>query len=261
MLAQLIYQWRTSRARLALAGYKKNPSGSENLQEALAAIRSRSRKEKWFSWTSEQYQNDVVRFLVDHQQAGRGIIEVGCFRGGLSAQLAYVCQHYRWPFYTMDVDPAAVKGTSQLLNRLNLGSHSVVFQGSLRQFVAKTSLHQRPVAIIIDGDHDYEAVVNDIQSVYQLNHLPVGAAFHDYSLRHPTTDERVSDAIRDQFGEDVRVGKIGTQFNNQGGYPTKLSANPDGHYWETPGSEGAIVELPPRRRDGFAAQRPPRKVL
>jgi hypothetical protein len=228
-----------------MACYEKEASNSESLNAELASIRNCAKKEKWFSWTSDQYQNDVVRFLVDNQQAGCGVIEVGCFRGGLSAQLACVCRHFRWPFYTMDIAKSAVKTTAQRLKRLNLGNHSAVFHGSLQQFVKKTYLHQRPVAIVIDGDHCYEAVLKDIQSVYQLNQLPFGAAFHDFSLRHPTTGERVDDAIHASFGDEVHVRKIGRQFNNQGDYPTKLSPGPEGHYWETPGSEGAIVQLPP----------------
>jgi hypothetical protein len=245
MIAQLKYKWKTSRLRFAMASYQKPSPKPEALQEAVAAVRKCARDEDWRSWTSLQYQDDLMQFLVDNRQAGSGVIEVGCFRGGLSVQLAAICKHYRWPFYTIDVDESSVKNTSRQLKRLNLDSHSVVFQGSLQQFVARTSLHQRPVAIIIDGDHHYDAVRKDIQSVYQLNHLPFAAAFHDFSLRHPTTGERVDDAIHDCFGDEVRVRKIGRQFSNQGDYPTERSPGPSGHYWETPGSEGAIVQLPP----------------
>jgi hypothetical protein len=66
--------------------------------------------------------------------------------------------------------------------------------------------------------------------------------FHDYSLRHPTTDERVDEALRDHFGKDSRPRPIGQQMNGTA-HATQQNPQPDGHYWQVPGSEGAILLL------------------
>ena len=66
---------------------------------------------------------------------------------------------------------------------------------------------------------------------------------NDYSLRHPTNGERVSEAIADSFG-NVPFRRIGAQIYGSGPYPTKERPSVDRHWWEVPGSEGAIVELP-----------------
>jgi hypothetical protein len=87
----------------------------------------------------------------------------------------------------------------------------------------------------------------DIRSVYQLQPPPVAAAFDDYSLRHPTTGERVADAVKDSFG-DGPIRYIGARMDGTGTSPygTKERPSEDGHWCEVPGSEGAIVLLPER---------------
>lgn len=115
--------------------------------------------------------------------------------------------------------------------------------GTLGSFAEKVNLEQRPALIVVDGDHNYDAVVADIRSLYRLNRLPHAAAFHDYSLRHPTTGEQVEQALRDCF-KDQPVRLIGAKMNGSGPYATKDNPQPSGHWWEVPGAEGAIVELP-----------------
>jgi hypothetical protein len=77
--------------------------------------------------------------------------------------------------------------------------------------------------------------------------LPYAAAFHDYSLRHPSTGERVDQAVRDELPHLVPI-PIGARMMGNGPYPTQERPSEDGHWWEVPGSEGAIVELEPRPR-------------
>jgi hypothetical protein len=68
-------------------------------------------------------------------------------------------------------------------------------------------------------------------------------------LRHPTTGERVDDAIRDSLGE-LPVRLIGAKMDGTGPYPTKERPGESGHYWKVPGSEGAIVEISEEPRRG-----------
>ena len=48
----------------------------------------------------------------------------------------------------------------------------------------------------------------------------------------------------DSFGPSVDIRLIGAKMTAGSAYPTIDRPQPDGHYWETPGSEGAIVMLP-----------------
>ena len=208
-------------------------------------IRAVSSEMGCFSWTTREYQDDILNFIIENRDRGCGIIEVGCYKGGLSALLAFVCKEFGWPFYTIDVDPTAIDSTTKLLKRLKLDQIATIHLGNLSSFVSATTLSERPTLIILDGDHRYEAVVRDIQDTFKLNQLSHAAVFHDFTLRHPTSGEKVDQAVRDCFGSDCPVRPIGAKMLGDGKYPTKEKPSEDGHWWEVPGSEGAIVELMP----------------
>jgi hypothetical protein len=232
-------------------------------EEDFARIRAISQEMGCFSWTSLKYQDDILQYLIENRDRGHGVIEVGCYKGGLSALLAHVCKQFKWPFYTIDVDRTAVQSTDELLTVLGLRDCASIHLGTLSSFVKETTLKRAPALIVLDGDHRYDAVVEDIADTYRLNHRPISAVFHDYSLRHPTSDEKVDEAVRDSFG-DWPVRHIGAQMVGQEEYPTKEKPAEDGHWWQVPGSEGAIVELPPRINkisSKKAAQSQPRSFL
>jgi hypothetical protein len=212
--------------------------------EKFEEIRAVSKEMGCFSWTSREYQDDILNFLIENRDHGIGVIEVGCYKGGLTALLAYVCQQFNWPFYTLDIDPTATESTEKLLKRLELDKHTTIHLGPLTSFYEKFSLKDRPALIILDGDHRYEAVLEDIQATYRLNKLPYAAVFHDFSLRHPTSGEMVDQAVRDCFGKDYAVRNIGAKMIGDGKYPTIENPSDDGHWWDVPGSEGAIVIMP-----------------
>jgi len=208
---------------------------------ALDRIRGVCKAEGCMSWTSDAYQEDLLGFLAANPRAGHGVIEVGSYRGGFSALLAHLCREFGWPLYSLDVDPTAIESTRRVLGLLELDDHVTVFHGPLDRFSAEVRLSAPPALCILDGDHTYGAVVKDIQSVHALDAIPNAVAFHDYSLRHPTIDERVSDAVRDELGDDWSVTLIGEQMAEGGAYPTRGKPAPDGHFWLTPGSEGALA--------------------
>jgi cephalosporin hydroxylase len=218
----------------------------ESLNPELDRIRAYSKSIDCFSWTSDDYQRDILKFILENSPNAqyRSIIEVGCFRGGLTVQLAAVCRALGLHLHTMDVWDVAVDTTRKHLNALKLADAATVFHGDLSQFVTKSKVPAPILLTILDGDHLYQAVRKDIESVYRLSSLPYACVFHDYSLRHPTIDERVSDAVADAFGEGADVSMIGAKMTADGSLPTKDRPQPDGHYWQTPGSEGAIVLLP-----------------
>lgn len=218
---------------------------TELLNGDLQEIRSLLAREGCQSWTSDKYQNDVYRFIMQNQEHGEGIIEVGCYKGGLSVFLAFACRKLKWPFYTIDINNEFVQMTRSLLTKLGLAQDVSFFAGTLQDFAAKIRLKKNPLLAVIDGDHRYQGVLNDIKSLYQLNRRCHAAVFHDFSLRHDVIqDERVDKAIFDFFGRDVHLTRIGEQFDEDTSYPLKTHPSEDGHYWELNGSEGVITKLP-----------------
>lgn len=221
------------------------PNDLRELEDELQAIRKTSAELGRFSWTSDDYQHDLLHFIFENRGNGAGVIEVGTYKGGLTAQLALICARFGWPLWSLDIDSGSVATAADLVQRVGLAEWVSFHLGPLESFAPMIELAQRPVLVILDGDHRYDAVVRDIRSLYRLSPLPHAAAFHDYSLRHPTSGERVSEAIANCF-ENATIRLIGAQMDGAGPYPTKEKPAPDGHWWEVPGSEGAIVELPPR---------------
>lgn len=208
----------------------------------LRDIRAWCKEQDCFSWTSAEYQRDILDFILDHKSKGACVVEVGCYKGGLTALLALVCKKAGLHLYSMDIDKNSTSRARGVLDSLGLSVHATVQHATLPEFARATRLNGKPVLCILDGDHAYSAVLQDLKAVEDLQHRPFAVAFHDYSLRHPTTDERVSDAIRDFFGSSVSLNLIGMRMNGEG-HATKESPQPDGHYWEVPGSEGAIAVL------------------
>ena len=211
----------------------------------LQEIRSLLAREGSQSWTSDEYQNDVYRFIMENREHGEGIIEVGCYKGGLSVFLAFACRKSGWPFYTIDISHEFVETTRNLLTKLGLAQNAHFFVGTLQEFAAQIKLKKAPLLTVIDGDHQYTGVLNDIKSLYRLNCQSYAAAFHDFSLRHDAMpDERVDRAIFEFFGADAPLTRIGAQFDENTSYPLRTRPSDDGHYWELNGSEGVIIRLP-----------------
>lgn len=208
----------------------------------LSDIRSWCKENNCFSWTSPEYQRGILDFVLAHNDSGSCVIEVGCYKGGLTALLALLCKKSGLHLYSMDIDKNSAAGARGVLDSLGLSEHATVQHTTLPEFARSTKTNGKPVLCILDGDHAYSAVLQDLKAVEKLQHRPFAVAFHDYSLRHPTTDERVSDAITDFFGSSVSPELIGMRMNGEG-HATREAPQPDGHYWQVPGSEGAIVTL------------------
>jgi len=202
--------------------------------------------------TSDQYRKDIFQFVTWNWHIGRGIIEVGCFHGGASVFLAYLCKIFGWPFYTVDINRGYLEFTQKLLERLGLAQNAVFFLGTLEQFAEKQALTNAPALIVIDGNHDYDAVKADIACISKLSRRPHAAAFHDFSLRsHNPAHGKifVDKAIYDSFppGFDIRMSRIGVQFAplplDATGFYTGDRPSPTGTYWDREGSEGVIITL------------------
>ena len=213
------------------------------MQETFDYVRKISAEMGCFSCTSRQYQDDILQYLLANSDKGMGVIEIGCYKGGLTALLASVCKQFNWPLYSIDIDEKSVLSTINLLEALRLSENVEVINGTLQSFANEKKLSSRPSLIILDGDHQYDAVIRDIEAIYNLDYIPYAAVFHDYSLRHATTGERVDDAIRHCFGQHP-VRNIGMLMDGTSEYPTKEKPAEDGHWWNEPGSEGALMELP-----------------
>lgn len=203
----------------------------------LERVRDHSKKIDRFSWTSDAYQRDLLSFVVDNADKGGCVIEVGAYKGGLTVQLATICEKLGLELYCIDAWDQAVQMTNEHLEGLGLSAH--VHYATFGAFVASNPTLPKPVLLILDGDHSYDVVKADIADSRRLDPQPHAIAFHDFSLRHPTSGERVDEAVAEEFPAGL-IRHIGTQFTGHG-HATQANPQPDGHFWKVPGSEGAIV--------------------
>jgi len=215
---------------------------SAEFQDKLTLLRKRSADFGKPSWTSAEYQRDMLEFILGNSREGQSIIEIGCYKGGLTAMLALACKEVGLTLDVIDIMPSSIESACTLLSELHLSDHVMFYRGTFPQYVSQRRPSTKAALCILDGDHAYPAVIEDLAAVDALPARPYALAFHDYSLRHPTTNERVSDAIRDHFGPSAAPRPIGLVMNGQG-HATKEHPQEDGHYWEVPGSEGAILVL------------------
>ena len=214
------------------------------LPEALIELQNRARsKPDFHAETGPVLHTDLYEYIRGNKDKGKGVIEIGSYKGASSIVLAYVCKELQMSFYTLDINQGYLAYTRDLLEELGLAAHTTFFPGSAADFAQVTRLEYKPLLVFVDGDHTYSGVVKDIKAIYQLNRRPYAMAFHDFSLRSFKYENiNVDRAICDTFGQRVEYKRIGVQF---GEHPTPSQDNPSaqGSYWEYNGSEAVLVEI------------------
>jgi len=197
------------------------------------------------SQTTDKFQDDVISFILDNSDKGDVVIEVGCYRGGLSTTLAYTCKILGYPLFLVDKSQKHLEITRSTVRYFGFNDVEY-FLGTFADFVEQNSLDQQPLSVIIDGNHRYEFVMEDIRSLRRLDKSPYAVIFHDFSLRSlAVLDIAVDKAIFDSMSVSVPVQFIGVQIDENNTFmPTKSCPDEEKNiYWEMPGSEGAIIRL------------------
>jgi hypothetical protein len=217
--------------------------------DAIQAIRTRLVAIGSWSHTSAAFQNQILSFIRLNAAAGDFVIEVGCFRGGLTAQIAYTTHILNKAFYTVDINRDMLDVAAEAV-RHSVGTipESTHFHaGDLKSLLTERSPQGRCILLFIDGDHRYAGVVADIRAVLQSTlPRPLTLAFHDYSLRSLPDrgiDVRIGDAIRDELGP-LTLYPIG----DLAGLSDLLRCEPDprsdGTYHQAGRPEGVMMTIP-----------------
>jgi predicted O-methyltransferase YrrM len=231
---------------------------SAGFEHELNGIRRIAREQSCVPLSTAAYANDIITFVMQNRSHGRGIVELGCYRGGLTVALALLCRDLAWPLYVVDISSENIEITRNLLKKVQSAEHVQFFTGTLNMFADKVQLSESPLLAVIDGDHRRSDVISDIASLYSLNRRCYAAAFHDFSLRvkgqsgSDLSDVRVDRAIFDCFGPDAPLMIIGESPDFLNGPARRLYDQGGGDsvatdtswYWEEGGHEGVILVLP-----------------
>jgi hypothetical protein len=205
------------------------------------------------SHTSTKYQDAIARFLLDNEQLGGPIIEVGCHRGGLTAQLAFMAKIVGTHLFVVEFSQARLSHTQSILEKLSLNTHTSYHQGTLETFAGDVTLVKKPLLLAINGHHRYDQIVEDIGFVQRLNQIPHAVAVHGFGLRSADANETfVEKAIYDNFGETVNLIRVGEQADQARNMPKQGNLDPGIElHWEEHGSEGVILFPPKPLPAGF----------
>ena len=184
--------------------------------------------------------------LVD-RSAGHagGVVEVGCYLGGLTAQLAYACKVLGRPLFVIDINWSYLAKTAAALDQLGSPGPVTFFHGDLRSFCATMQIKPAPFLFVIDGDHRYSGVVSDLWSILTSYPDARYGVFHDFSLRYDKAshqDVRVDRALMDTLGLDFPIHAFGKMAAPDSGF--HLSPSPrDGHYHQEGQPEAALIDV------------------
>lgn len=189
------------------------------------------------SQTKVWYQDNVLFFLRSNAFRGDSIVEVGCYRGGLTAQYAWLCKELGKRLHVIDVDEKMLEHTKNLVEELGYADVASFHHMDYATFTKSAFFPRATIATIIDADHSYEGCLKDCLTLQSVLPTMYGVIFHDFSLRYTTWDGvGVDRAIYHVFGQNVRLYPIGFQSVSM------ESPSPEGAYLEN--SEGAIMVVP-----------------
>jgi hypothetical protein len=213
-----------------------------SIERDIDGIRRRVLELGNHSHTSLTFQDDILAFVKQHADRGTWVVEVGCYRGGLTAQLAYLCRELGKSLHVVDINEDYLGIARQSVRTVTDDSHVEYYCGEFQGFVSKRLVSGPAILTVIDADHRYDAVRRDIAALYLLNPPPYAVAFHDFSLRYTTSElqeVRVDQAIVDFFGAAVQYRELG----EIAGVGPTLATSPgeDGHYHQQGSPEGVLL--------------------
>lgn len=213
----------------------------------IAAIRKELQQIGCASATTPAFQNQLLSYLDMNADRGDFLIEVGCFRGGMTAQLAYYAVERGKRFYVVDIcDEYLQTARNSVKTALGKVPGCVEFvKQDLTTFLGGPQPSQRCLLVFIDGDHHYDGVVRDIKAVVNSSlERPLTICFHDYGLRctaEGLTDVRVDKAIHDILPK-CAVSPIG-EIAGLGGILPVDPVRHSGEHFPRGLSEGVMVVL------------------
>jgi hypothetical protein len=193
------------------------------------------------SLTSRRFQNEVLDLVVQNAEMGDCLVEVGCYRGGLTAQLAFIAQRLGKRFISVDNDLSYIDIARRTVEAIVPGAPITFFHGTLAEYANTPVSEAKCILVVIDGLHSYQGVRQDIEALYCIDPLPHIGVFHDFGLRTEDGDTAVDRALFDTFGQGFNYRPIGVMGGPLSGLPTRSSPGPWKDYFVDDVPEGVYI--------------------
>lgn len=193
------------------------------------------------SMTSRKYRMDLLFFLVNNADKGRFVCEVGPYKGGLTAQLAYVCEQLDKKLIICETVREYADIVQENLDELGYAGVAQIHVMPFTDFVAQNKIPRGTLLTIIDANHIYPYALQNFQAFRTVRGNSHAVAFHDFGLRDTDNIMGVERAVRETFPNDV-IWHIGdnTSFES-----CELHRQPAEDKTFFKGSEGALIMLSP----------------
>lgn len=207
----------------------------------LEKIKQYMAKKNCVSMTSHKYRRDLLFFVVNNADKGEYVCEVGPYKGGLTAQLAYVCQQLGKKLIVCEAVQEYADIVWKNLQELGYGAVAEIHVMPFTDFVAQNKLPQNTLLTIIDANHIYPYALQNFQALSTVRANSHAVAFHDFGLRDTDNIMGVERAVRETFPHAPLL-YIG---DNTAFEPCELHRQPAQDKTFFRGSEGALVLLAP----------------
>lgn len=127
-----------------------------------------------------QMEGDTYKLYEMGYFAGDVILEIGTF-GGRSAVveiLGALSAGLKPQFFGIEIDINGIKRTQHSLQQFDVDEYALLYHGTLQKFMKAFSI--QPTMCFVDGDHLYEDVKRDLDSLSELLCPGVPVLCHDY---------------------------------------------------------------------------------
>jgi hypothetical protein len=136
-----------------------------------------------------QMEGDTYKLYEMGYYSGNSILEIGTF-GGRSAvaEIFGALKAFPQPqFFGIDVDAGSIERTYDTLCRFGLAEYALLYHGSLQSFMKELSI--QPTMCFVDGDHRYDGVKRDLDSLSEMLCPGIPVFCHDYTNPENETGE------------------------------------------------------------------------
>ncbi|MFQ5570299.1 MAG: class I SAM-dependent methyltransferase [Rhodothermales bacterium] len=131
-----------------------------------------------------QAEGDSYKLYEMGFYAGDIILEIGTYAGRsavveLRGTLSKNDRIPRPQFFGIDLNPAAIKRTHNILQQEGLADYALLYYGTLQDFAKHFDI--RPTMVFVDGDHRYDGVHKDLITLSEILEPGIPVLCHDYT--------------------------------------------------------------------------------